>query len=307
MPTGHVPSGIPLNHLREGGFKTRQFSAPRSDSARMRSSGSSARMVGIAAWRSWLNLGCVFPRGYPFAPGTLGQRIRQRRMDRGLTQRTVAERLGCWYQSVASWERDEAAPLAARWPAVEAVLGPGLVPQQDGLPGRARARPAPARAHPGAAGGSGGTRCPDDPEHRRRKPRTEPSDSLQAERRPGGHRLMRRRRGPRGPAHERALRTRAPPGAGRGARLPVGRAPRPVRQSRHAGAARAARRRRRDPPAAGCKTDTSWCGRSLSPAHLPPCLTQRLLNRRLRRRIRCPGSWRPDPWRALPCQDFPRH
>ncbi len=56
-----------------------------------------------------------------------------------MTQRTVAERLGCWYQSVASWERDEAAPLAARWPAIEAVLGPGLVPEQDGLPGRARA------------------------------------------------------------------------------------------------------------------------------------------------------------------------
>ncbi len=58
-------------------------------------------------------------------------------MDLGLTQRTLAERLGCWYQSVASWERDESVPLATRWPAIEAVLGPGLVPERDGLPGRA--------------------------------------------------------------------------------------------------------------------------------------------------------------------------
>ena len=80
----------------------------------------------------------VFPRGYPFTPGTLGQRIRQRRMDHGLTQQTLAARLGCWYQSVASWERDESVPLAARWPTIEAVLGSGLVPEQDGLSGEIR-------------------------------------------------------------------------------------------------------------------------------------------------------------------------
>ncbi len=59
-------------------------------------------------------------------------------MDLGLTQQILALRLRCWYQSVASWERDESVPLAARWPAIEAVLGTGLVPEQDGLPGRAR-------------------------------------------------------------------------------------------------------------------------------------------------------------------------
>jgi transcriptional regulator with XRE-family HTH domain len=59
-------------------------------------------------------------------------------MDLGLTQQTLALRLGCWYQSVASWERGESMPLPARWAAIEAVLGPGLVPEQDGLPGRAR-------------------------------------------------------------------------------------------------------------------------------------------------------------------------
>jgi transcriptional regulator with XRE-family HTH domain len=60
-------------------------------------------------------------------------------MDLGLTQRTLAERLGCWSETVAAWERGDSEPLARRWPAIEAALGPGLVPERDGLPGRVRA------------------------------------------------------------------------------------------------------------------------------------------------------------------------
>jgi len=60
-------------------------------------------------------------------------------MDLGLTQQTLARWLGCWYQSVASWERDESVPLPRRWPEIEAVLGPGLVPEPPGHPARIRA------------------------------------------------------------------------------------------------------------------------------------------------------------------------
>jgi transcriptional regulator with XRE-family HTH domain len=60
-------------------------------------------------------------------------------MDRGLTQRTLAERLGCWSETVAAWEWGVSKPLAARWPAIERLLGTGLVPERDGLPGRVRA------------------------------------------------------------------------------------------------------------------------------------------------------------------------
>jgi DNA-binding XRE family transcriptional regulator len=60
-------------------------------------------------------------------------------MDLGLTQQTLAVKLGCWEQSVASWERDELLPLPRRWPAIEAVLGSGLIAEADGLPGRIRA------------------------------------------------------------------------------------------------------------------------------------------------------------------------
>lgn len=80
----------------------------------------------------------VFPRGYPHTPRTLGERIRQRRMDRGLTQHTLAERLGLSSTSVAHWERDLSEPSAACWPAIEGVLGVGLVPEREGLPGRVR-------------------------------------------------------------------------------------------------------------------------------------------------------------------------
>jgi transcriptional regulator with XRE-family HTH domain len=59
-------------------------------------------------------------------------------MDLGLTQRTLAEQLGCVYPTVAAWESGGSVPLAARWPAIEAVLGRGLVPMRNGLPGRVR-------------------------------------------------------------------------------------------------------------------------------------------------------------------------
>lgn len=60
-------------------------------------------------------------------------------MDRGLTQRTLAERLGCWDQTVAAWERDESELLARRWPVIEGVLGPGLLRERQDPRSRIRA------------------------------------------------------------------------------------------------------------------------------------------------------------------------
>ena len=59
-------------------------------------------------------------------------------MDLGLTQHTLALKLGVVYPTVAAWESGASQPLAARWPAIEAILGPGLVPEQVGLPGMVR-------------------------------------------------------------------------------------------------------------------------------------------------------------------------
>ena len=60
-------------------------------------------------------------------------------MELGLTQHTLAMKLGCVYATVAAWESGASGPLAACWPAIEAVLGSGLVPERDGLPGQVRA------------------------------------------------------------------------------------------------------------------------------------------------------------------------
>lgn len=81
----------------------------------------------------------VLPRGYPCEPRTLGERIRQRRLDRGLSQAELAERLGCSREAVFQWEKDRSEPLAARWPAIERVLGSGLVLSPGDLGGRFRA------------------------------------------------------------------------------------------------------------------------------------------------------------------------
>lgn len=81
----------------------------------------------------------VFPKGYPFQPRSLGELIRKRRMDLGLTQERLAELLGRSTRSVIEWENDESVPLARGWPKLEALLGPGLVPVDGGLPGRLRA------------------------------------------------------------------------------------------------------------------------------------------------------------------------
>jgi SAM-dependent methyltransferase len=60
----------------------------------------------------------------------LHEALRQRGIER-----TLAERLGCCYQSVARWEQDRNEPGPRRWPGLEAVLGPGLVPSPSDLVG----------------------------------------------------------------------------------------------------------------------------------------------------------------------------
>jgi transcriptional regulator with XRE-family HTH domain len=56
----------------------------------------------------------------------------------GLTQRTLAEQVGCLQETVLQWEQDICMPHARRWPVIEAVLGTGLVSDPPGIAGRIR-------------------------------------------------------------------------------------------------------------------------------------------------------------------------
>lgn len=78
------------------------------------------------------------PERLPARPHHPGQRIRQRRMDLGLTQHTLAAKLRCNCATVAAWEKSACVPLSRRWPGIETLLGRGLMPKLDGLPGRVR-------------------------------------------------------------------------------------------------------------------------------------------------------------------------
>lgn len=63
------------------------------------------------------------PDGYPENPETLGARLRQARMDRGLRQKEVAEELGVHPDTVKNWENGRSEPTLKAVPKVLEFLG----------------------------------------------------------------------------------------------------------------------------------------------------------------------------------------
>ncbi len=63
------------------------------------------------------------PLGYPSKPKTLGEHLKKRRMDLGLSQRDVAERVGADTTSVWNWENNWVAPDGQLVPAILTFLG----------------------------------------------------------------------------------------------------------------------------------------------------------------------------------------
>jgi transcriptional regulator with XRE-family HTH domain len=63
------------------------------------------------------------PPGYPDVPKTLGDHLRKRRLDLGISQRALSERLRVSKRSVETWERNEVSPSRALAAAVRAFLG----------------------------------------------------------------------------------------------------------------------------------------------------------------------------------------
>ncbi len=74
------------------------------------------------------------PLPYPRSPSTLGGHLKKRRIEAGLLQRQVAEAVGIGINTLATWEKDQAAPELRYWPRIIAFLGydPNPTPQTLG-------------------------------------------------------------------------------------------------------------------------------------------------------------------------------
>jgi transcriptional regulator with XRE-family HTH domain len=110
-----------------------------SDSESLRVPGIRRRMVALPFCSASLRAPRPVPRGYPVNPRSLGEHLRRRRLDAGLTQRAVAKRLGVDAWTVVNWEQDRTRPQASKVGALYRFLGyvPGPVPVD--LPARIRA------------------------------------------------------------------------------------------------------------------------------------------------------------------------
>jgi transcriptional regulator with XRE-family HTH domain len=78
------------------------------------------------AWPSYhFSLKAIRPPkvGYPRKPQTLGDHLRKRRMDLGLFQKEVAERIGVNVTSVYNWEKNVKAPSLRVIPKIIEFLG----------------------------------------------------------------------------------------------------------------------------------------------------------------------------------------
>jgi transcriptional regulator with XRE-family HTH domain len=69
-----------------------------------------------------VTLKCLKPKEPDLEPKTLGDHIRKRRRELGLTQKEAAERLGCCWSAVLNWEKGKRRPSMESIPAIIAFL-----------------------------------------------------------------------------------------------------------------------------------------------------------------------------------------
>lgn len=79
------------------------------------------------------------PRSYPQVLATIGDHLRRRRLDLGLLQRAVAERLGANPLTVTNWETGRTNPVIRFLPQIIRFLGYSPVPESADLGDRIRA------------------------------------------------------------------------------------------------------------------------------------------------------------------------
>lgn len=70
-----------------------------------------------------IKLKCKKPKGYSENPKTVGEHIRKRRMELGLTLKEAGKLLGVTEYSVINWEHERVKPASANIPAIVRFLG----------------------------------------------------------------------------------------------------------------------------------------------------------------------------------------
>ena len=81
-----------------------------------------------------LKLQWVRPKGYAEVPGTLGEHLRKRRIERGLLQRELAVLFEVNTWTYILWEQDKSVPTIRHYPGIFDFLGYDPFPTPMSLP-----------------------------------------------------------------------------------------------------------------------------------------------------------------------------
>ena len=81
-----------------------------------------------------ISLKSLIRKPYDFEPETLGDHVRRKRLEMGLTQKEVANQLGVVPWTILNWEKGHTNPPIASIPAIKQFLGYDPFPQPKTLP-----------------------------------------------------------------------------------------------------------------------------------------------------------------------------
>jgi transcriptional regulator with XRE-family HTH domain len=80
-----------------------------------------------------VTLKCLKPKEPDFTPETLGEHVRKRRLEFGLTQKEAGDRMGATAVTVLHWEKGKTQPLVESIPAIIAFLDSDPFPPPTSL------------------------------------------------------------------------------------------------------------------------------------------------------------------------------
>jgi transcriptional regulator with XRE-family HTH domain len=87
-----------------------------------------------------ITLKALKPKESDFEPETMGEHVKKRRLELGLTQNRAAERLGVNSWTILNWERGHTEPPTESMPAITWFLGYDPYPEPKNIPERLLAK-----------------------------------------------------------------------------------------------------------------------------------------------------------------------